>query len=156
MKRYMMCILSFMLFFSSIDLSSVYLLKNVFNNTTKISISDVISVQYEIFEQTKQAFSGICSNIAKDVNLILTSTKTTKTYIDLYTPFVLKNYLSYCVLLAVPIVTKLINTNFYNDNNKIPLLFFGFIFIFILKYLGLLFTFDGIIISKWYEKAYSI
>lgn len=151
-----MCILSFMLFFSSIDLSSVYLLKNIFNDTTKISISDVISVQYEIFEQTKQAFSGICSNIAKDVNLILTSTKTTKTYIDLYNPFVLKNYLSYCVLLAVPIVTKLINTNFCNGNNKIPLFFFGFIFIFILKYLGLLFTFDGITISKWYKKAYSI
>ncbi len=156
MKRYMMCILSFMLFFSSIDLSSVYLLKNIFNDTTKISVSDVISVQYEIFEQTKQAFSGICSNIAKDVNLILTSTKTTKTYIDLYNPFVLKNYLNYCVLLAVPIVTKLINTNFYNGNNKIPLFFFGFIFIFILKYLGLLFTFDGITISKRYKKAYSI
>lgn len=156
MKRYITYLLSFMVFFSSIDLSAISLLKNVFNDTSKISISDVISVQYEIFEQTKQAFSGICTNIAKDVNLILTSTKTTKTYIDLYNPFVLKNYLSYCVLLTVPIATKLINTNFYKGNNKIPLFFFGFIFIFILRYLGLLFTFDGITISKWYKKAYSM
>ena len=156
MKRYMMCILSFMLFFSSIDLSAVSILKNVFNDTTKISISDVISVQYEIFEQTKQAFSGICSNIAKDLNLILTSTKTTKTYIDLYNPFVFKNYLSYCVLLAVPITTKLININFCRGNTKIPLFFFGFIFIFILRYLGLLFTFDGITVSKRYKNAYSM
>ena len=156
MKRYIMCLLSFMLFFSSLDLSSIYLLKNIFNDTTKISISDIISVQYEIFEQTKQAFSGICDNIAKDINIILTSTKQTKTYINLYNLFIVKDYLNYCVLLVIPIAKKLMNINLYKDNTKIPLFFFGFIFIFILRYLGLLFKFDGIAISKQYKKAYSM
>ncbi len=156
MKRYIICLLSFMLFFSSIDLSSVYLLKNIFNDTTKISISDVISVQYEIFEQTKQAFSGICSNIAKDVNTILTSVKQTKTYLCSYDIFIVKDYLNYCASFIVPLSTKIISINFYKDSTKIPLFFFGFIFIFILRYLGLLFTFDGITISTQYKKAYSM
>ena len=156
MKRYIICLLSFMVFFSSIDLSSVYLLKNVFNDTTKISISDVVSVQCEIFEQTKQAFSGICDNIAKDINTILTSVKQTKTYICLYDIFIVKDYLNYCVSFTVPLTTKIMNMNFYKDSTKIPLFFFGFIFIFILRYLGLLFTFDGITISKQYKMAYSM
>ena len=156
MKRYMMCLLSFMMFFSLIDFSAISLLKNVFNDTTKISISDVISVQYEIFEQTKQAFSGICNNIAKDINAILTSVKQTKTYICLYDIFIVKDYLNYYVSFVVPITTKIISINFYKDSTKIPLFFFGFIFISILKYLGLLFTFGGIIISKQYKRAYSM
>ena len=152
----MMCLLSFMMFFSLIDFSAISLLKNVFNDTTKISISDVISVQYEIFEQTKQAFSGICNNIAKDVNTILTSVKQTKTYICLYDIFIVKDYLNYCISFVVPIAKKIMSINFYKDSTKIPLFFFGFIFIFILKYLGLLFTFDGIIVSKQYKRAYSM
>lgn len=156
MKRYVMCLLSFMMFFSLIDFSAIPLLKNIVNDTTKISISDVISVQYKIFEQTKQAFSGICDNIATDVNLILTSKKQTKTFIDLSNLFIAKDYLNYCILLVVPIAKKIISINFYKDSTKIPLFFFGFIFLFLLKYLGLLFTFDGIIISKQYKKAYSM
>ena len=156
MKRYIMCLLSFMMFFSLIDFSAVPLLKNIFNDTAKISISDVISVQYKIFEQTKQAFSGICNNIAKDINTILTSVKQTKTYICLYDIFIVKDYLNYCVSFTIPITTKIISINFYKDSTKIPLFFFGFIFLFMLKYLGLLFAFDGIVISKQYKRAYSI
>ena len=152
----MMCLLSFIMFFSLIDFSAISLLKNAFNDTTKISISDVISVQYEIFEQTKQAFSGICNNIAKDINAILTSVKQTKTFIDLSNLFIVKDYLNYCVSFIVSITIKIISINFYKDSTKIPLFFFGFIFLFLLKYLGLLFTFDGIIISKQYKKAYSM
>ena len=156
MKKYMMFLLSFTMFFSLIDLSAVSLLKNIFDNTTKIAISDVITVKYEVFEKTKQAFSGICDNIVKDINFILISTKTTKRFVDLYDLLILKSYLNYCVLFVVPILKKIININFYKYNNKITLFFFGFIFIFILKYLGLLFTFGNITIYKKYKKAYSM
>ena len=42
------------------------------------------------------------------------------------------------------------------NDTKVPLFFFLFVFVFLFRYLGLLFTFDGITISKWYKKAYSI
>ena len=151
-----MCLLSFMMFFSLIDFSAISLLKNTFNDTTKISISDVISVQYKIFEQTKQAFSGICNNIVKDINTILTVKKQIKTNICLYDIFIVKDYLNYCISFTVFIAKKIININFYKNNTKIPLFFFGFIFRFILKYLGLLFTFGKIAMYQRYQKAYII
>lgn len=151
-----MCILSFMMFFSCIDLSSISILGTIFNNTKQISISDVISVQATVLKQTKQAFSGICDNIIKDVTTILTSSKVVKTYIDLYNFSINKEYLKYCVLLVVPLIYKISSTNICRNNTKIPLIFFGFIFLFILKYLGLLFTFGKKTNSQQYKVAYSM
>lgn len=145
-----------MMFFSLIDFSSISMLRTFCCNSTQISISDIVSVQCEVFVKTKQAFSGICNNIINDINIILTSKKTTKTFIDLYNFAINKEYLNYCFLLVVPLIEKIKNINYCNSKNEMNLFFFGFIFLFILKYLGLLFTFGKITISQQYKKAYSM
>ncbi len=156
MKKIAMLFLPFVLFFASVDFSCISILNRFFDNTQKISVSAVISVQYKIFEQTKQAFSEICGNILEDVNLFLSSSKKQKTHAAFHKVVVNKEYLKYCFSFVAFIEEKIKNITFYGDNIKVPLFFFLFVFIFLLRYLGLLFTFDGITMSTRYKKAYSM
>lgn len=157
MKKYILCVLSAIIMFtSSIDLCSVFVLKSLFNFKSEIHVSDVISVQYKIFNQTKQAFSGICDSIVKGLNTVLTSPKTTKTYFNSYNLFLNKQHLDCCLLLTVTLTQNLTSIRLFYNKTTISLFFFGFVFIFILKYLGLLFTFGKIIRLKTYIKAYGI
>ena len=156
MKKIAILFLSSVLFFSSVDFSCVSMLNRLFDNAREVSISSVISVQYKIFEQTKQAFSEICDNIIKDVNLFLSSPKTQKTYIDSHKVIVYKEYLKYSFSFVVFMADKIKSIIFCGDDSKVPLFFFVFVFIFMLRYLGLLFTFDGITMSIRNKKAYSM
>ena len=157
MKVILRCLLAFFILFSTIDLSVINLFKNLYpcvENTTSISV--LMKIESDLFYKTTKVVSNVCNSIVKEINTILTSLKQTKTYICIYDEFIVKDYLYYCVAFTISITNKIISINFYKQSAKIPLFFFGFIFIFILKYLGLLFTFDGIVISKQYKKAYSI
>ncbi len=157
MERILKCFLAFFILFSTVDLSVINLFESIrFDAENQTSISSLMKIESDLLYQTKKIITKVCDNIATDVNLILTSKKQTNTFIDLYNLFIVKDYLNYCILLVVPIAKKIVSINFYTGNTKIPLFFFGFIFLFLLKYLGLLFTFDGIIISKQYKKAYSM
>lgn len=148
--------LSFFVLFSIVDLSVLNLLSNLnFNVVSETSISQVMAVQYDILQQTKNVVANVCNNIAKDVMELFSPTqknlvffnvdKENKPYID--------NYLNYVKLLLSVVMLKV---SFFVFNQKKILFFFLYIFLYILKYLGLLFTFGKKEIINLYKKAYSM
>jgi hypothetical protein len=157
MERILKCLLAFFILFSTIDLSVISVTdKFCFAIQNKTSISEIIEIEYNLFCSTKNMMTTVCSNIAKDVESLLAPTQINKLFLDIdktEKKISIDNCFNF-VKLVLPVIVSSIS--YVLKNNLILLFFFGFIFIFILRYLGLLFTFDGIAISKWYKKAYSM
>ena len=129
-----------------VDLSAINLLRN-FHFDTKtaaaITMSDVVKVQYDLLQQTKNVVANVCDNIAKDV-------------ISLLAPIQQNN-----VFFATDKKERKLSTDSCFNFVKVVLSVFVSSISYVLKntilrYLGLLFTFDGITISKRYKKAYSM
>lgn len=155
MKSILKCALSFFILFSTIDLSVINLFDKFCSEMgNKTSISEIIEIECDLFYHAKNVVKTVCNNIAKDVEILLASTQNNQIFFDIdkterriYTD----NLFSY-VKLILPVLKS--NISFIVNNTKLRLFFFGFIFLFILKYLGLLFTFGKIAICQQYKKAY--
>ncbi len=141
-----------------VDLSAINLLSS-FRFDTKsaaISMSEVVKVQYDLLQQTKSVVANVCNNIAKDVQSLLAPVQLNKMFFDVDKTekrIHVDNCFNY-VKLVLP--TFISSVSYVLKDTKVPLFFFLFVFVFILRYLGLLFTFDGITISTQYKKAYSM
>ena len=155
MKSILKCALSFFILFSTIDLSVINLFDKFYSDMgNKTSISEIIEIECDLFYHAKNVVATVCDNIAKDVEFLLAPTQTNKMFVDIDKTdrkIYIDNFFSYFKLVLSVAVSK---TNFVMNNNRLKLFFFGFIFIFILKYLGLLFTFGKITIYEQYKKAY--
>ena len=155
MKSILKCALSFFILFSTIDLSVINLFDKFYSDVgNKTSISEIIEIECDLFYHAKNVVKTVCNNIAKDVEILLAPTQNNQMFFDIdktdrriYTD----NLFSY-VKLILPVLKS--NISFIVNNTKLRLFFFGFIFLFILKYLGLLFTFGKIAVYEQYEKAY--
>ena len=155
MKSILKCVLSFFILFSTIDLSVINLFDKFYSDMgNKTSISEIIEIECDLFYHAKNVVTTVCNNIAKDVEFLLALTQTNKMFVDIdktdkkiYTD----NCFNYVKLVLSVTMLKSISVA---SNTKLMLFFFGFIFLFILKYLGLLFTFGKIAIYEQYKKAY--
>lgn len=140
-----------------VDLSAINLLRNFhFTMNTEVSMTEVVKVQYDLLKQTKNVVANVCNNIAKDVKSLLAPVQSNKMFVDVDKTdrkICVDNCFNY-VRLVLP--TFISSVSYILRDTKVPLFFFLFVFIFILRYLGLLFTFGGIAISKQYKKAYSM
>ena len=119
-------------------------------------MTEVVKVQYDLLKQTKNVVATVCNNIAKDVESLLAPAQINKVFIDVNKAdrkICIDNCFNF-VKLVLPVFIS--NLSYVLRDKMVMLFFFGFIFIFILKYLGLLFTFGGIAISGQYKKAYSM
>ena len=158
MKSILKVVLSFFILFSMVDLSAINLL-STFRFDTKsaaISMSEVVKVQYDLLQQTKSVVANVCNNIAKDVQSLLAPVQVNKMFLDIDKTerrIQTDNYFNY-VKVVLPVFVSSIS--YVLNDTKVPLFFFLFVFVFLLRYLGLLFTFDGITISTQYKKAYSM
>ena len=142
-----------------VDLSAINLLSSFrfdTKTTEAITMSDVVKVQYDLLQQTKNVVANVCDNIAKDVISLLAPTQQNNVF------FATENkerklstdtFFNYVKVVLSVIVSSI---SYVLRDTKVPLFFFVFVFVFLLRYLGLLFTFDGITISKRYKKAYSM
>ena len=142
-----------------VDLSAINLLSGFrfdTKTTEAITMSDVVKVQYDLLQQTKNVVANVCDNIAKDVISLLAPTQQNNVF------FATENkerklstdtFFNYVKVVLSVIVSSI---SYVLRDTKVPLFFFVFVFVFLLRYLGLLFTFDGITISKRYKKAYSM
>jgi len=147
-------LLSFFILFSTIDLSVINLFSFHYGNSQKSAIADVMKVQYELFQQTKVIVGNICKTIVKDVEILLTPAQTKPIFFDIYKQdlkLYTENYFNFTKSLFFGVSLK---NSFILKNSLINLFFFGFIFIFLLKYLGLLFTFGKKTILYHDIKAY--
>ena len=155
MKSILKCALSFFILFSTIDLSVINLFDKFYSDVeNKTSISEIIEIECDLFYHAKNVVKTVCNNIAKDVEILLAPTQNNQMFFDIdktdrriYTD----TLFSYVKLVLVVSVLKSISVE---SNAKLILFFFGFIFLFILKYLGLLFTFGKIAVYEQYEKTY--
>lgn len=141
-----------------VDLSAINLLSSFHFDTKSaaISMSEVVKVQYDLLQQTKSVVANVCNNIAKDVQSLLAPVKVNKMFLDIDKTerrIQIDNYFNY-VKVVLPVFVSSIS--YVLNDTKVPLFFFLFVFVFLLRYLGLLFTFDGITISTQYKKAYSM
>ena len=157
MKSILKCVLSFFILFSTIDLSVINLFDKFYSDMgNKTSISEIIEIECDLFYHAKNVVTTVCNNIAKDVELLLAPTQSNKMFVDIdktdrkiYTD----NFFNYVKLVLYVSVLKIASVA---SDAKLMLFFFGFIFLFILKYLGLLFTFGKIAIYGRKNKAYII
>ena len=155
MKSILKCALSFFILFSTIDLSVINLFDKFYSDVgNKTSISEIIEIECDLFYHAKNVVKTVCNNIAKDVEILLAPTQNNQMFFDIdktdrriYTD----TLFSYVKLVLVVSVLKSISVE---GNAKLRLFFFGFVFLFILKYLGLLFTFGKIAICQQYKKTY--
>ena len=157
MKSVLKCILSFFVLFSMVDLSAINLLRDFhFSVNTEVSMTEVVKVQYDLLKQTKNVVANVCNNIAKDVESLLAPIQINKIFVDIDKTdrkICIDNCFNF-VKLVLPVFV--LSMSYVVRNNMLILFFFGFIFIFMLRYLGLLFTFDGITISKQCGKTYGM
>jgi hypothetical protein len=115
-----------------------------------------MKVQYDLLQQTKTIVANVCNNIAKDVESLLAPEFTKDIFIDIdkiNTKLYTDNYFNYVKQL---LIIKELKSYGVFANTSVFLFFFGFIFLFIIKYLGLLFTFGKKNIYQQYKKAYGI
>lgn len=142
-----------------VDLSAINLLRSFHfdtKTTATITMSDVVKVQCDLLQQTKNVVANVCDNIAKDVISLLAPTQQNNVFFatnQKERKLITDTYFSYVKVVLSVIVLSI---NYVLKDTKVPLFFFVFVFVFLLRYLGLLFTFDGITISKRYKKAYSM
>ncbi|MCR4662788.1 MAG: hypothetical protein K5622_02730 [Endomicrobiaceae bacterium] len=140
-----------------VDLSAINLLRVFpFNTNSEVSMTEVVKVQYDLLKQTKNVVATVCNNIVKDVKSLFEPVQANKIFFDTDNTerrIQTDNCFNY-VKLVLPVVVSSIN--YVIKDVKVFLFFFLIIFVFMLRYLGLLFTFDGIAVSKRYKKAYSI
>ncbi|MBO7431958.1 MAG: hypothetical protein J6U02_03570 [Elusimicrobia bacterium] len=157
MKSILKCILSFFILFSMVDLSAINLLRAFhFNINSEVSMTEVVKVQYDLLKQTKNVVATVCNNIAKDVESLLAPIQANKMFFDIdktERKIQIDNCFNF-VKLVLPVFVS--NISYVLRDTKVFLFFFLIIFVFMLRYLGLLFTFDGITVSKWYKNAYSM
>ena len=155
MKSILKCVLSFFILFSTVDLSVINLFDKFYSDMgNKTSISEIIEIECDLFYHAKNVVKSVCNNIAKDVEILLSNTQSTKVFFDIDKSdrrIYIDNCFNY-VKLVLPVLKS--NVSFVMNNTKLRLFFFGFIFLFILKYLGLLFTFGKIAIYEQYKKTY--
>lgn len=115
-----------------------------------------MKVQYDLLQQTKTIVANVCDNIAKDVESLLVPEFTKNMFIDINkinTKLYIDNYFNYVKQL---LFVRDLKACGIISNMSVFLFFFGFIFLFIIKYLGLLFTFGKITICQQYKKTYGI
>ena len=141
-----------------VDLSSINLLSSFHFDTKSaaISMSEVVKVQYDLLQQTKSVVANVCNNIAKDVQSLLAPVQVNKMFLDIDKTerrIQIDNYFNY-VKVVLPVFVSSIS--YVLSETRVRLFFCLFVFVFLLRYLGLLFTFDGITISTQYKKAYSM
>lgn len=157
MKSILKCVLSFFILFSTIDLSVINLFDRFYTNIgNKTSISEIIEIECDLFYHAKNVVKSVCNNIAEDVEILLSDTQSTKSFFDIDNTdrrIYIDNCFNYFKFILPAMKTKF---NSVINNTALRLFFFGFIFLFILKYLGLLFTFGKIAIYKQNIKAYII
>ena len=159
MKSALKCILAFFVFFSMVDLSAINLLRSFHfdtKTTATITMSDVVKVQYDLLQQTKNVVANVCDNIAKDVISLLAPTQQNNVFFatnEKERKLITDTCFNYVKVMLSVIVSSI---SYVLKDTKIPLFFFVCVFVFLLRYLGLLFTFDGITISKRYKNAYSM
>lgn len=156
MKCVKIWLLSFFILFSTVDLSVINLFNFHYGDSQKSAIADVMKVQYELFQQTKIIVGNICKTIVKDVEFLLTPTQTKPIFFNAYKQdlkLYTENYFNFARSLFFGASSR---HSFILKNYLINLFFFGFIFIFLLKYLGLLFTFGKKTILHHDIKAYGI
>ena len=155
MKSILKCALSFFILFSTMDLSVINLFDKFYSDMgNKTSISEIIEIECDLFYHAKNVVKTVCNNIAKDVEILLAPTQNNQMFFDIdktdrriYTD----SFFNYVKLVLAVSVLK---STSVEGNAKLRLFFFGFVFLFILKYLGLLFTFGKIAICQQYKKAY--
>ncbi|WP_372518543.1 hypothetical protein [Candidatus Ruminimicrobiellum ovillum] len=157
MKSILKCALSFFILFSTIDLSVINLFDKFYSDMgNKTSISEIMEIECDLFYHAKNVVKTVCNNIAKDVLFLFAPTQNNKVFFDVDKSdkrIYIDNCFNY-VKLVLPVLQT--NVSFVLDNTKLMLFFFGFIFLFILRYLGLLFTFGKIVVYQQYKKAYII
>ena len=142
-----------------VDLSAINLLRDFHfdtKTTATITMSDVVKVQYDLLQQTKNVVANVCDNIAKDVMSLLAPVQQSNVFFatnEKERKLITDSYFNYVKVTLSVIVSSI---NYVLKDTKVPLFFFVFVFVFLLRYLGLLFTFDGITISKRYKNAYSM
>ena len=141
-----------------VDLSAINLLSSFRFDTknTAISVSDVVKVQYDLLQQTKNVVANVCNNIAKDVISLLAPTQQNNVFFAMENKERRLSMDSFFNFFKVVLSVLVSSISYVLRDTKVPLFFFVFVFVFLLRYLGLLFTFDGITISKRYKKAYSM
>lgn len=155
MKRILKCLLAFFILFSTIDLSVINLCGNICSNGEKMTtISELVKIECDLLCQTKNVVANMCNNIVKDVQFLLTATQINKIFFDMdktERKLYMDNYFNYVKQL---IIVKNMTSYVLFASTTVFLFFFGFVFMFILKYLGLLFTFGKVAFRQHFKMAY--
>jgi len=157
MKSILKCILAVFILFSTIDLSVINLFSTFnFDIKATTSISEIIETECKVFQQVKIVVATVCDNIAKDVISLLAPTQQNNVFFA--TGEKERKLGTDICFNFVKVVLSVFGSSisYVLKDTKVPLFFFVFVFVFLLRYLGLLFTFDGITIYKRYKKAYSM
>ena len=152
------------IFFSSYDLSVIMgkgIRFCVFKSyeTTNLGIKiDIIKIQYDLMQKIKDVVLNISDIIVRDVKEIgRTPVRHKGEKIVSKVAKIVKGEIDRCVLTAFLLAMEKESIKLSKDKTRLPLFFFCYIYLYILKYLGLLFIFwkrnDKAYIKK---EAYSI
>ena len=157
MERIVKCLLAFFILFSTMDLSVINLYGSICSNVKKTTtISELIKIERDLFYQTKNVVANMCDDIVKDIQFLLSPARSNKTFFDINgteRKIYVDNYFNYVKQLLI--VKDMFAYGFF-VGTSVFLFFFVCVFMFILEYLGLLFTFGKVAFRQHYKMAYII
>lgn len=156
MRIFKICLLSFSILFASLDIQFINVTGSFNSKTSATSVCDVIKIQHQLLQQTKTVVSNICNSIAQDVSFLLNSYGTKKVFFNVDKTSIKPYTDAFFNLTKTVFYTVGLQYVSYLIYFKMNLFFFGFIFIYLLRYLGLLFTFGKKTILLQLFKAYDL
>lgn len=148
MKKVITYFLLIFIFFSGYDLSVIsgkgftvcgFLLEE----TTNLGIkTDMIKIQYDLMQKMKEVALNVSDMIVRDVKEIgRTPVRQKQEKIVSKVVNIVRGEIGRCVLTVFLLTVEKESIKMSKDKTRLPLFFFGYIYLYILKYLGLLFIF---------------
>ena len=141
-------LLIFIFFSSYIELSVISGKANtvcgsVIEETTNLGIkTDIIKIQYDLMQKMKGVVLNISDIIVRDVKEIgRIPVRQKREKMVSKVANIVREEIGRCVLTAFFLAMEKESIKLSKDKTRLPLFFFGYIYLYILKYLGLLFIF---------------
>ena len=148
MRKVITYFLLICIFFSCVDLPVIIgkwfrVCGFVLEETTNLGIkTDIIKIQYDLIQKMKGVVLNISDIIVRDVKEIGSApVRQKREKMVSKVANIVREEIGRCVLTAFLLAMEKESIKLSKDKTRLPLFFFGYIYLYILKYLGLLFIF---------------
>lgn len=156
MKKCLIVLLSLLLFSSAFNFSFFVNLNEKGGDGAVFSGANVFAVQYELYKQTKNIVVNISDIIVNEISALSAQSRSDGLFLSQQSLFIGNSSANFFTAFKL-FFTDNRQKNFYDGAlSELKFVLLAFIFMFLIKYLGLLRVFWNIILSCTHKEAWEI